>query len=168
MLADLRGCWLQARHAGEEQGAAQTPGKTAAAARTPLAPKGPPKQQQQPAAHSKGRGAAASSKPAPLPKAPKGCWLDTLKVQAAAKRKAAILAVGASKRAALGQGPKPAAAAAAPGAELEACTPPEGGAQEAAAGADGGGHNGYTVLYKFNEGYTNAVKRPIKMAELMF
>lgn len=165
MPADLRGCLLQARHVGEEQGAAQTPGKTAAAARTPLAPTGPAKQQQQqqPAAHSKGRGTAASSKPAPLPKAPKGCWLDTLKVQAAAKRKAAILAVGASKRAAMGQGPKPAAAAVGPGAEAEACTPPEAGA-----GADFGGHNGYTVLYKFNEGYTNAVKRPIKMTELLF
>lgn len=152
---------------GEDQGAGQTPGKTPAAARTPLAPTGP-QQKQQPAAQGKGRGAAASSKPAPLPKAPKGCWLDTLKVQAAAKRKAAILAVGASKRAAMGQGPKPAAAAGqGPEAEGEACTPPEDGAGGAAAGAERGGHNGYTVLYKFNEGYTNAVKRPIKMAELL-
>jgi chromosome transmission fidelity protein 18 len=117
-----------------------------------------------PAGDSKGRNTGgASKKPVPLPKVSKGCWLDTLKVQAHAKRRAAILAVGASKRAALGQGPRPAAAAA--GKEGEPlCTPPEGGWGEAAAE---GGHNGYTVLYKFNEGYTNAVKRPIKMAELL-
>lgn len=153
---------VQARLGGERDGGqeAPTPAKAGPAARTPLG-------QQQPAANSKGgsapgnstkaRGAAA--KPAPLPKAPKGCWLDAARGQAAAKRKAQILAVGANKRAALGQGLKATTAAA--GADE--------GSQDAAAAAEdaGGGHNGYTVLYKFNEGYTNAVKRPIKMAELL-
>ena len=129
----------------------------------PLAAAGP--KQQLPAGDSEGRSTgAASKKPVPLPKVSKGCWLDTLKVQAHAKRRAAILAVGASKRAALGQGPRPAAAAATGEEGEPLCTPPEAGGGSAAAE---GGHNGYTVLYKFNEGYTNAVKRPIKMAELL-
>jgi chromosome transmission fidelity protein 18 len=101
-----------------------------------------------------------------LPKAPKGCWLDTLKVQAAAKRKAAILAVSANKRAAQGQGLKPAAAAGG-SQEAEDAAAAGDAAGDGAAGGDAGGHNGYTVLYKYNEGYTNAVKRPIKMAELL-
>lgn len=101
------------------------------------------------------------SKAAPLPKAPKGCWLDAARGQAAAKRKAQILAVGANKRAALGQGPRATAAAAGDGSEDAAA------AAEGTEDGAGCGHNGYTVLYKFNEGYTNAVKRPIKMAELL-
>jgi chromosome transmission fidelity protein 18 len=156
---------MQARHAGGEHAGSQdgpTPTKAAAAAgRTPFAPTG----QQQAAHGNKGSGPASNSgkapvkppsKPAPLPKAPKGCWLDAARGQAAAKRKAQILAVGANKRAALGQGPKATAAAG------------EGsGDAEGAGDGAGCGHNGYTVLYKFNEGYTNAVKRPIKMAELL-
>jgi chromosome transmission fidelity protein 18 len=71
--------------------------------------------------------------------------------------------VGANKRAALGQGPKAAAGGAAAGTEGGADAAPTAAGDEAA----GDGHNGYTVLYKFNEGYTNAVKRPIKMAELL-
>jgi hypothetical protein len=155
---------VQARHAGDKHAASQdgpTPTKAAAAGSTPFAPKG----QQQAAHGNKGSGPAGHSghapvkppsKPAPLPKASKGCWLDAARGQAAAKRKAQILAVGANKRAALGQVPKE-------------TTATWGGSEDAAdAGDDAGrGHNGYTVLYKFNEGYTNAVKRPIKMAELL-
>jgi hypothetical protein len=98
----------------------------------PLAVAGP--KQQLPAGDSKGRSTgAASKKPVPLPKVSKGCWLDTLKVQAHAKRRAAILAVGASKRAALGQGPRPAAAAATGEEGEPLCTPPEAGGGSAAA-----------------------------------
>lgn len=104
------------------------------------------------------------------PQAVRGCWLDTLKVKAAAKRKAAVLGhtrAAANKRAAQGQ----------PGAGAAAAT-----AGAAACGSQGGGGDdevmeltppfvygpaAYTVLYKFNEGYTNAVKRPLKMAELL-
>ena len=89
--------------------------------------------------------------------------MDNLKVAAAAKRKAAILAVGANKRAALGQGAKPAGEAGADGGSAAG----DGVGSSSADAADAGGHNGHTVLYKFNEGYTNAVKRPIKMAELL-
>lgn len=164
---------MQARHAGREGGPdAPTPVKVAAAgARTPFG-------LQQPAAGRASGGADSSrdskgpargsgaSKAAPLPKAPKGCWLDAARGQAAAKRKAQILAVGANKRAALGQGLKAAAGGAATSAEGGTDAAPAAAAGDEAGGS-GDGHNGYTVLYKFNEGYTNAVKRPIKMAELL-
>lgn len=73
--------------------------------------------------------------------------------------------MGANKRAALGQGLKAAAGGAAASAEGGTDAAPAAAGHEA--GGSGDGHNGYTVLYKFNEGYTNAVKRPIKMAELL-
>lgn len=122
-------------------------------------------QQQPPStAAARARGSNSSSTGVKRnPKAPKGCWLDNLKVQAAAKRKAAILAAGASKRAAVGQGATAAAAGHANGNDAAAAD----GLGDVGDAMGGGGHNGHSVLYKFNEGYTNAVKRPIKVAELL-
>lgn len=90
--------------------------------------------------------ARAAVLPASAAKPAKGCWLDALKARAAPKRKAAAAApgeAGSSKRAAT--------EAAGPVAD-------RAGALTAI---------NYDVLYKFNEGYTNAVKRPMKVQELL-
>lgn len=99
----------------------------------------------------------AAAKAAPLPasaaKPAKGCWLDALRSRSAPKRKAAAPAgeaAGSSKRAATDA----AAAAAA-----------EAGAAPAA--DDFKPAAGHSVLYVYNEGYTNAVKRPMKVQELL-
>jgi hypothetical protein len=97
----------------------------------------------------------AAAKAAPLPasaaKPAKGCWLDAMRSRAAPKRKAAAAPAGeaaSSKRAATGT--------AAAGEAGEAGT-----ADEAKPAA------GHGVLYMYNEGYTNAVKRPMKVHELL-
>jgi hypothetical protein len=97
----------------------------------------------------------AAAKAAPLPasaaKAAKGCWLDAMRSRAAPKRKAAAAPAGEaanSKRAATD------AAAA-------------GQAGEAGAADDAKPAAGHGVLYVYNEGYTNAVKRPMKVHELL-
>ncbi len=125
-----------------------------------------PQQQQQPQQpperHMGGRmppGAAEAKKKAPAaptaaaaPAAPvsnkrKGNWMDALKQQASAKRGSA-------------------SAAARRGAEAAAAE--AGGAGEAAAGVKGGaGRLQFPVLYRYNEGYTNAVKRPLLVRELL-
>lgn len=93
----------------------------------------------------------AAAKAAALPNAkpkPAGTWLDALKARTAPKRKA-------HGRGAPGPAAKRPAVASGVGTAADADEP--AGGQEAAAG--------YTVLYKFNEGYTNAVKRPMKVSE---
>jgi chromosome transmission fidelity protein 18 len=91
---------------------------------------------------------------------PKGCWLDALKAKVAPKRKAPPGAAAAknNKRpateAADASGDTPAGAA-------------DGGGGGADEGSQGGAAASYDVLYKFNEGYTNAVKRPMKVFEML-
>lgn len=80
---------------------------------------------------------------------PAGTWLDALKARTAPKRKAAAGIGGrttAKRQATEGE------CAAEPAAVTEQNGSQAGGA-------------GYTVLYRFNEGYTNAVKRPMKVTE---
>jgi hypothetical protein len=95
----------------------------------------------------------AAAKAVPLPasaaKPAKGCWLDAMRSRAAPKRKAAAAPAGeaAGKRAA---------------ADTEA-----GGAGEADGAEGSKPAAGHAVLYVYNEGYTNAVKRPMKVQELL-
>lgn len=76
-----------------------------------------------------------------------GTWLDALKARTAPKRKATGPAAHpqVSKR---------------PTSELGGTAPHE--AQESGSHADLAVNS---VLYKYNEGYTNAVKRPMKVSE---
>jgi hypothetical protein len=80
---------------------------------------------------------------APLPEVKRrGCWLDDLKQRkASSKRSAAVAAAGG-----------------APGAGADG-----GGA----AGVKASGPGSHVVLYRYNEGYTNAVKRPLLVHELL-
>uniref|UniRef100_A0A383W5P0 AAA+ ATPase domain-containing protein n=1 Tax=Tetradesmus obliquus TaxID=3088 RepID=A0A383W5P0_TETOB len=94
----------------------------------------------------------AAAKAAPMPasaaKPAKGCWLDAMRSRAAPKRKAAAApageAAGSAKRAAT-----------------------DGGGDEAGGGEGSKPGGAHSVLYAYNEGYTNAVKRPMKVAELL-
>ncbi|KIY94364.1 hypothetical protein MNEG_13600, partial [Monoraphidium neglectum] len=95
----------------------------------------------------------------------KGCWLDDMKRRKAdATRSKAVAAItrGAKARAAAtgGDGGVDAAATVAGGG---------GGAGKAAAAAAAAvaGPGSHVVLFKFNEGYTNAVKRPLLVKELL-
>jgi hypothetical protein len=98
----------------------------------------------------------AAAKAAPLPasaaKPAKGCWLDAMRSRAAPKRKAAAApageAAGSNKRAAT----EPAATV---------------GCDEAGSAEEAKPAAGHSVLYVYNEGYTNAVKRPMKVHELL-
>ncbi|WIA29972.1 hypothetical protein OEZ86_000070 [Tetradesmus obliquus] len=95
----------------------------------------------------------AAAKAAPMPasaaKPAKGCWLDAMGSRAAPKRKAAAAPAGEAA-----------------GSAKRAATDAADG--EAAAGGEGGKPGGaHSVLYAYNEGYTNAVKRPMKVAELL-
>jgi hypothetical protein len=115
-----------------------------------------------------GAAAAAGAAGGATGKARKGCWLDSMKAKAAAKRKAAVLGqvAGASKRQAAAGGPTAAAREA--GSDADARAAGAGGGEEGTQpGPLCGGAGVHAVLYAYNEGYTNAVKRPIKMAELL-
>jgi hypothetical protein len=118
-------------------------------------------------------GAPSTSKPGPaLPSSPKGnkrkagCWLDAW---ASKSREASK-----GRRTAAGKAAGMAAAAAAAAARSA------GSGEAAAAGAGGTGHEEeagvwgavlackqHAVLYHFNEGYTNAVKRPLLLSDLL-
>eukprot|EP00878_Enallax_costatus_P033682 GHUV01037227.1.p1 GENE.GHUV01037227.1~~GHUV01037227.1.p1 ORF type:complete len:497 (+),score=226.94 GHUV01037227.1:901-2391(+) len=131
-----------AHHAGElsSPGAAgQTPGKAPAKIKL----RTQQQQQKGPATALDHRAAAkAAVLPGGKPKAA-GTWLDALKARTAPKRKATGSAADrqASKRPALEAG----AAAEETGSQADVIE--------------------NSVLYKFNEGYTNAVKRPMKVSE---
>lgn len=95
---------------------------------------------------------------------PKGTWLDTFRNVAAGQHKTNIK-------------PKPVLAAA-EGGEGALNTQAEGGAggggghapedvMTMLGGQCVGGRLRFPVLYRYNEGYTNAVKRPLMMRELL-
>ncbi|KAG2451248.1 hypothetical protein HYH02_003855 [Chlamydomonas schloesseri] len=128
----------------------------------PLKPSVAPPQRQMagrmPAGMKQGPGAGAKRK---------GTWMDAFKQQASAKARGSV-GGGAGAGAAARKG---AAAAAATtcvdgvenggGPEAEVLVEAGGGA-----GADGG-RLPFPVLYRYNEGYTNAVKRPLLVRELL-
>lgn len=93
-------------------------------------------------------------------------WLDALRVNASNKRKQQVLGArqpaGAAAAAAGAAGGDAGAAGGAAGAGG-----PENAAPPAAAQRHQGSTTGFPVIYKFNEGYTNAVKRPVLMRELL-
>lgn len=89
----------------------------------------------------------------------RGCWLDDIKKRKAdSKRSKAVTAASAGAAAGSkgGLGGGGAGAGAAPY-----------GAEGVAAGKVLTGPGSHVVLYRYNEGYTNAVKRPLLMRELL-
>lgn len=127
----------------------------------PVAPLPPPQRQMAgrmpPSERGKKGAAAAGGSGAKR----KGTWMDCFKQQASAKARGGVgssASAGAAAR-------KAEHAAGSPGAVDEAgrVASPQGGV----AGADGQGRLAFPVLYRFNEGYTNAVKRPLLMRELL-
>eukprot|EP00775_Hariotina_reticulata_P012715 gene12715-12845_t len=150
----------RARNQGEQRepplsgAATQVPGGAAPAARSGF---GPSLAAKKGVLHHKAA-AAAAPMPAVGKKASgsKGCWLDALKAKVAPKRKAppGAAAVKSNKR------PATEATDGATAGDVEAAGAAEGSSQ-------GGAAASYDVLYKFNEGYTNAVKRPMKVFEML-
>lgn len=136
---------MQARHAGQPQGAGGA-ANAAGAGQKAAAPR--------PLHHT--AAVAAAPLPPAMPKASanKGCWLDAFKARAGPKRRAAGPAGGGGKRLAFAGGEAAGAGDAAAAQQQE----------QHGAGVPAGLH---AVLYKFNEGYTNAVKRPMKVGELL-
>ncbi|GLC41596.1 hypothetical protein PLESTM_001218500 [Pleodorina starrii] len=127
----------------------------------PVAPPPPPQRQMAgrmpPPAEGK-KGSAAGGAGAKR----KGTWMDAFKQQASAKARGGVgggASAGAAARKAADQ-------VAAEAGEAGGAAP-AGGAAATAAGGGGGGRLPFPVLYRFNEGYTNAVKRPLLMRELM-
>jgi chromosome transmission fidelity protein 18 len=59
------------------------------------------------------------------------------------------------------------AAAAAKGTWLDKLKEQRFARAAAASGGDSRGRNTFPILYRFHEGYTNAVKRPVLMRELL-
>ncbi|GLI67361.1 hypothetical protein VaNZ11_011539 [Volvox africanus] len=88
----------------------------------------------------------------------KGTWMDAFKQQASAKARGNV-GEGASAGATARQAARPASGVTGGGSSAGS---PQGGVM-----IGGQGRLPFPVLYRFNEGYTNAVKRPLLMRELI-
>ncbi|MEW5318683.1 MAG: hypothetical protein WDW38_009885 [Sanguina aurantia] len=99
-------------------------------------------------------------------KAPKQNWLELIQSAGVKKRKQIA-------RAATGTGPgmEPLQRAATPSAAAVAggstAVPGVGASEPVVEDSEGGAKGQFAILYHYNEGYTNAVKRPLMMKELL-